>query len=465
MDDRSKPVEAASSSGFRNDHCTELEHSENIVASAQAQSRGSSAFHVRNVGLTAIAVLPDRMRGLRREVVNALAESMKAQGVLQPIILRRSEAPGFLLVAGHHRLEAARGLGWHSIPARLIEAPEADFALLAEIDENLVRADLSAAERALHIGRRKEIYERTHPETAHGAVGRGGKSRKLCDTKDRFTKDTAKKTGQSERKVQLDTARAKLDVLADIVGTCLDKGVEIDALAKLPPAVQRNLADRAKAGERVSAKVEAKREHRARLERELGNKQQALPQKKYGVILADPEWKHVPWSPSGMDRAADNHYPTSPTEVIASRPVESIAAKHSILFLWAVVPMLPDALRVMEAWGFTYRTNGVWCKQRPGRQMGLGYWFRIDHEILLVGTRGEPPAPAQGTQWRSVIEAPVGAHSAKPECVLELIEAYFPTLPKIELNRRGPPRAGWDAWGNEIVSAATPKMNGEGEEA
>jgi hypothetical protein len=85
MDDRSKPAEP-SSSGLRNDHCTELEHSENIAASEQAQSRGTSAFHVRNVGLAVIAVLPDRMRGLRREVVNALAESMKAQGVLQPII-------------------------------------------------------------------------------------------------------------------------------------------------------------------------------------------------------------------------------------------------------------------------------------------------------------------------------------------------------------------------------------------
>ena len=84
MDDRSKPAEAASSSGLRNDHCTELEHSENIVASEQAQSRGTSAFHVRNVGLAVIAVLPDRMRVLRREVVNALAESMKAQGILQP---------------------------------------------------------------------------------------------------------------------------------------------------------------------------------------------------------------------------------------------------------------------------------------------------------------------------------------------------------------------------------------------
>ena len=131
MDDRPKPAEAASSSGLRNDHCTELEHSENIVASGQAQSRGTSAFHVRNVGLAVIAVLPDRMRGLRREVVNALAESMKAQGVLQPIILRPSGATGFFLVAGHHRLEAARGLGWHSIPARVIEGPEADSALLA----------------------------------------------------------------------------------------------------------------------------------------------------------------------------------------------------------------------------------------------------------------------------------------------------------------------------------------------
>src|SRR5947209_1868529 len=97
MDDRSKPAEAASSSGLRNDHCTELEHSENIVASEQAQSRGTSAFHVRNVGLAVIAVLPDRMRVLRREVVNALAESMKAQGILQPIILRPSEATGFFL--------------------------------------------------------------------------------------------------------------------------------------------------------------------------------------------------------------------------------------------------------------------------------------------------------------------------------------------------------------------------------
>jgi len=150
-----------------------------------------------------------------------------------------------------------------------------------------------------------------------------------------------------------------------------------------------------------------------------------------------------------MDRAADNHYPTSPTGIIAGRPVASVAADDCVLFLWATVPMLPQALRVMAAWGFEYKTNFIWAKDR----IGTGYWNRNKHEHLLVGVRGKPPAPAPGTQWESVLHAPVGRHSAKPELFLELIERYFPTLPKIELNRRGLARPGWDAWGNEATSA------------
>jgi N6-adenosine-specific RNA methylase IME4 len=188
---------------------------------------------------------------------------------------------------------------------------------------------------------------------------------------------------------------------------------------------------------------------RAARESELGAKQYALPDKRYGVILADPEWRFEPWSrETGMDRAADNHYPTSCTEVIAARDVPSIAADDCVLFLWATQPMLPHALLVMSAWGFDYRSTVIWQKDR----IGTGYWFRNKHEQLLVGVRGSVPAPAMGTQWDSLIEAVVAEHSAKPDKFLELIEAYFPTLPKIELNRRGPARAGWDAWGNEIDS-------------
>jgi N6-adenosine-specific RNA methylase IME4 len=196
------------------------------------------------------------------------------------------------------------------------------------------------------------------------------------------------------------------------------------------------------------AKKRARRQER---EKELGAKQVALPDKKFGVIVADPEWRFEPWSrEAGLDRAADNHYPTSVTEVIAARDVPSIAAKDCVLFLWATGPMMPHALLVMAALGFDYKSQHVWGKDKAG----TGYWNRERHELFLIGTRGNVPCPAQGDQWESLIMAPVTGHSEKPECFLEMLEQYFPSLPKMELNRRGPPRPGWSAWGNEVESVA-----------
>lgn len=149
-----------------------------------------------------------------------------------------------------------------------------------------------------------------------------------------------------------------------------------------------------------------------------------------------------------MDRSADNHYPTSSVEEIMARDVASISADDCVLFLWATAPMLQEAFQVMKAWGFTYKSQLIWFKQRPGDARGTGYWFLNEHEILLVGTRGDIPAPALGTQVRSVFLAPVGEHSEKPDDQYEIIERYFPTLPKIELNARRA-RDGWDAWGLE----------------
>jgi N6-adenosine-specific RNA methylase IME4 len=194
-----------------------------------------------------------------------------------------------------------------------------------------------------------------------------------------------------------------------------------------------------------------KRESRQRREAELGAKLRALPDKRYGVIYADPEWRFETYSDEGrLNTSAENHYPTSPLEVIKARDVPSIAADDCCLFLWATVPMMPHALEVMAAWGFSYVSQVIWKKDRTG----TGYWFLNQHELLLVGTRGNIPGPVPGDQWSSVIEAPRLEHSEKPEIFLELIEDYFPTLPKIELNRRGEPRPGWDAWGNEAVEMA-----------
>jgi N6-adenosine-specific RNA methylase IME4 len=165
--------------------------------------------------------------------------------------------------------------------------------------------------------------------------------------------------------------------------------------------------------------------------------------------------------------------------------VGDIAAPDCVLFLWATAPMLPQALEVMAAWGFTYKSHIVWRKAEPVSLadpvkgvvsaaklvLGTGYWFRNGHELLLVGTRGEVPAPAMGDQWGSIVDAAPLKHSQKPDWAIELIETYFPNLPKIELNARTA-RAGWDAWGLEAPDSSagqppplTPPRTGEGDTA
>ena len=198
-----------------------------------------------------------------------------------------------------------------------------------------------------------------------------------------------------------------------------------------------------------------KRERRETRERELGAKQLADPAELYGLIVADDEWDHEVWSrETGMDRHASNHYPTASEAHSAEEMHERTRARFTpaddcVLAMWTTNQHLAVAMKLMERRGFRYVSNYCWGKDK----IGLGYWNREKHELLLIGVRGSPPAPAPGTQWESLIIAPRGEHSAKPECFLEMFESYFPTLPKIEINRRGPPRPGWDSWGWEAGAA------------
>jgi len=251
--------------------------------------------------------------------------------------------------------------------------------------------------------------------------------------------------------------KSKKDVLAEL-GISTSAAQRYEQFHQLPEWEKRA---RIKLGEAailsgksvadVAALQNEKKRQRTKREADLAKHILALPKKKYGVIYADPEWRFEPWSrETGMDRAADNFYPTSPIDVIKARDVASIAADDCALFLWATQPMLPQALDVMETWGFSYKSHFVWAKDR----ISTGYWSRNKHELLLLGTRGKIPCPAAGQQWDSLMEAPRRGHSEKPEIFAELIENYFPNLPKIELNRRGPPRRGWDCWGLEAETKA-----------
>jgi N6-adenosine-specific RNA methylase IME4 len=405
---------------------------------------------VTRVRIADIVVSHDRMRKLRPEKVDEIAESVAAQGLLQPIVLRPRGPTNYWLVAGHHRLEAVRQCGHDRISAVIRDGLDADAALLAEIDENLIRADLSPVERALHVGRRKEFYEKLHPETKTGKTpGKAGGGKKAKSAKfASFAEVTANAIKQSKRKVQLDAARAKnVLVLADIAGTSLDQGDELDALAKLPEAEQRKLAEQAKAGEQVTAKHVAHSLRRASREQELAaateTASQALGEKVYGVIYADPPWKFEVYAESGKDRVADNHYPTMPTEAI--KALKLPAATACALFLWATVPMLDQGIEVLKAWGFTYKSAVFWQKDSPP---GTGYWVRNTVEILLIGVRGKVPAPLPGEQPPQVIKAPRGRHSEKPVVFAEMVEKLYPNVPKLEMFARTA-RPGWDVHGNE----------------
>ena len=150
---------------------------------------------------------------------------------------------------------------------------------------------------------------------------------------------------------------------------------------------------------------------------------------------------------------AENHYPTMSIDDICALPVADIAAKDSVLFLWATFPMLPEALRVISAWGFKYKTVAfVWLKQNPKAQswfFGMGFWTRGNAEICLLATRGNPKR--QDNSVHQFIISPREAHSKKPDEARDKIVRLMGDLPRVELfARQSPPD--WDVWGNEIDS-------------
>jgi ParB/RepB/Spo0J family partition protein len=209
-----------------------------------------------NIALSDIHVSEDRLRKFDPKLADTLAESMREQGQLQPILLR-NRRDGYDLISGRHRLEAAKKLNMR-IRAEVNFNLDDDNMLLAEIDENLIRGELSPAEQAEHLAKRKEIYERKHPETKQHVAG--GKARHgLASEELSFASSTAEATGRDRRTVERGATRGEQSRLKEIVGTSLDKGIELDALAKLEktdPVKRDTIIDLAKAGNKVSARTE-----------------------------------------------------------------------------------------------------------------------------------------------------------------------------------------------------------------
>jgi N6-adenosine-specific RNA methylase IME4 len=206
-----------------------------------------------------------------------------------------------------------------------------------------------------------------------------------------------------------------------------------------------------------------------------------LPRGGFGCIYADPAWRFATYSAKGRGRCPDGpatnerrnfidgannrperHYETMMLDEIKALPVADLAARNSVLLLWAVDPMIPQALEVGKAWGFTYKTVGFyWAKLRretslrardmhePEHKlfpMGTGYWTRANPECCLLFTKGSPKRLSASV--RKLIVSPRREHSRKPEEAYGHIEQLVGG-PYLELFARTA-RPGWESWGNEV---------------
>jgi N6-adenosine-specific RNA methylase IME4 len=166
---------------------------------------------------------------------------------------------------------------------------------------------------------------------------------------------------------------------------------------------------------------------------------------KYQLFYIDPPWKED--CPS-VSRPVP--YPQmTQAELLALAPqVQRLAADESIMFMWTTSPRLPEALEIMRAYGFEYRTSAIWCKQGKA---GLGHWLRNQHEQLLVGLRGKFPCPPPGCKPNSVVHAKLRGHSKKPDEIYALIESMYPgvNLRKLEMFARNRHDSSWTVWGAE----------------
>lgn len=183
---------------------------------------------------------------------------------------------------------------------------------------------------------------------------------------------------------------------------------------------------------------------------------------RFKVVLADPPWSYNDKGraePFARYRGVENHYRTMPLAEIKALPVSKLAADDACLFLWVCSPLIAEALELIPAWGFKYKTIAfTWVKtNRFGEPFcGLGRWTRSSVELCLLATRGKPQRVAADVRQavvepfdEEVLQAQRGAHSAKPPEVRDRIVRLMGDVPRVELFAREH-APGWHAWGNQL---------------
>lgn len=378
-----------------------------------------------------IAELFPMMQGREFE---ELVEDVRSHGLLEPVWLYEGK-----VLDGRNRMRACNASG---LDPEFREY-DGDDPVGFVVSLNLHRRHLNESQRAM-VGRNMATMKVGNP-TGSNQYKRNqsnlpnsmsnGQVAELLNVSESSIKSAKKvnSRGIPELARKVEEGKVKVSVAADV--------------ANLPENQQEvivSLGEKAilRAAKEIRSKKESERRQQ-RLNKLSGfSSPEMNTEIKYPVILADPPWEYE--RPVSDSRRIENHYPIMSLDDIKALPVIRLTTDDAILFMWATPPKLAESIQVMEAWGFTYRSCAVWDKQ----VIGMGYWFRQQTELLLVGTKGRMPSPEPASRVSSLISARRREHSAKPDEVYDIIERMYPQLPRIELFCRSP-RPGWAVFGNE----------------
>jgi len=222
--------------------------------------------------------------------------------------------------------------------------------------------------------------------------------------------------------------------------TCLEPKEQVEAWKRV---IETTPEGKITAAVVLKAAKEVEREKRQERRQDRIESTPVIPDGKYNVIYADPPWKYD----FGFDiyGAADRHYHTMTIQELCDLPIPALVEDNAVLFLWVTSPKLFDAQKIIQAWGFDYKTSFVWDKVKHV----MGHYNSVRHEFLLVCVKGSFPKQSN-TLHDSVIEIERSdEHSEKPDYFRQLIEDMYPKSKKIELFARQCSE-GWDSWGNEL---------------
>ncbi len=374
-----------------------------------------------------------------------LCQSISEIGLLNPVTITDEN----ILIAGRNRVEACRKLGWIEIPVGVVSLDVVDCQI-AEIDENLIRDELTVLDRSEQLARRKQLYEAKHPETKSGRAQADGMNRKLGHNvaeliSATFTSDTAAKTSVTPRTIRQEVQIAEAiqeDVKEQIRQTPIaDSKTELLKLARMPEQQQRAVAEKISSGAAKSVKEAERAIRKEGIVESIHLEPPALPEGPFRVIVIDPPWQYNARAEDATHRAG-NPYPDMTLDQIKALPVAKLAHVDCIVWLWTTNAFLKEAFECLESWGFENKTVLTWVKPR----MGLGDWLRGTTEHCLMAVRGKPVVVL--TNQTTALSAATREHSRKPDEFYAMVDTLCPGN-KLEMFAREP-REGWQAWGAEV---------------